>query len=184
MTFRTVASIAFFLALCSVGIYWFLNRPTPEESALTNFFSEFKKGKYTEAELQTVGSDFWEMASETSVRDTTGAEYLIGDYFPESRKELLKISIETYVKAHIAKWDYLNMDTQRLSESESVVHFRLAIGIRDFSGGNLIGEVNEGRVEGTAFMQLTDDGWKIKRFELALFSDEGLVLAPYLEQAN
>jgi hypothetical protein len=184
MTFRTIAFFALVFALISVGIYWFVNRPTVEEKALIGFFDEFKRGRYEESQAYTAGNDFWQMASKTSVRDTNGAEYTIGDYFPEQSRQLLQISIESYVKAHIAKWKYLFMDTQRLSETESVVHFRIEIGIRDFSGGNLLGETDEGRVEGTAYMKLNNGEWKVDRFDLALFSDQGLELAHYLEQGN
>lgn len=184
MTFRTAVSIAFILALLSVGVYWFINRPTPEERVMVDFFAEFKQGNYGEAEDYTAGSDFYRMAADTAVRDTSGAEYTIGDYFPESRKAILEISIETYVKSHIAKWKYLFMDTQELSETESEVHFRFELAIRDFSGGSLLGVTNEGLVEGTAYMVLEEEVWKVERFDLALFSDEHLELAPYLEQAN
>lgn len=184
MNFRTAAFFALIFALLCAGIYWFINRPTVEEKALIGFFTEFKHSNYDEAEDFTVGSDFWRMASQTSVRDTGGNEYTIGDYFPETKKGLLQISIETYVKAHIAKWKYTFMDTERISDTESEVHFKLEIGIRNFTGGNLLGEVDEGRMEGTAFMTLEEDGWKVERFELSLFSNEGLELAPYLEQAN
>ncbi|MCX6645922.1 MAG: hypothetical protein NTY09_06160 [bacterium] len=184
MTFRTIAFFALIFALISVGIYWFVNRPTVEERALIGFFGEFKQGKYEEAQAYTAVNDFWQMASKTSVIDTSGAEYTIGDYFPEESRLALQISIESYVKPHIAKWKYLFMDTQRLSEARSVVHFRIELGIRDFSSGNLIAEADEGRVEGTAYMVLKDGEWKVDRFDLALFSDQDLELAPYLEEGN
>lgn len=184
MNFRTIAFFALMLALLSFGIFWFFTRPTPEERAMVNFFAEFKKSHYEEAEDYTVGSDFWRMAADTSVLDTDGQTYTIGDYFPESRKAILQISIETYVKPHIAKWKYLSMDTSRLTDTDSTVDFRIELSIRDFTGGNRFGVVNEGRMEGIAFMIKENDDWKVERFDLTFFSDEGFELAPYLERAH
>lgn len=184
MNFRTIAFIALVLALLSIGIYWFINRPTPEERAMVNFFAEFKKSHYEEAEDYTLGSDFWRMAADTSVRDTNGQTYTIGEYFPESRKAILQFSVETYVKPHIAKWKYLSMDTTRLTDTDSAVHFRIELSIRDFTGGNMLGVVDEGLMEGTAYMEKENDDWKVERFDLTFFSDGGLELAPYLERAQ
>ena len=44
MTFRNVASLALILALISLGVYWFVSRPTVEERALMDFFKEFRGG--------------------------------------------------------------------------------------------------------------------------------------------
>lgn len=181
---KTTASIAIILALIGMGLFWFISRPTPEESALREFFREFRLGHYAESERFTYGNDFYNMAASTSVVDTDGAKYLIGNYFPESRKDLLRFSIETYVRSHIARWEYHEMSTQKLGENSSVVKFRLEIGIRDFNSGEILGEVYSGNVEGTAFMIREENEWKIQKFDLYLFSDNGLILAPYLKQAK
>jgi len=184
MNIRTVAFIAIMLALIGLGAYWFVTRPTPEETALKEFFDQFRKGNYTEAEQKTVRNDFYRMAADTSVTDTDGSKYLIGDYFPENRRGLLKISVETYVRPHITKWRYLSMDTQHLSDTESAVKFRIDLAIRDFTTGNLLGASHTGRVEGVAFMVHQSEGWRVQRFEFSLISDDGMRLAPYLNQAG
>jgi hypothetical protein len=184
MTFRTIAFSALIFALLSVGIYWFVTRPTVEEKAVIGFFDQFKHGKYDDAQAYTVGNDFWLAAAKTTVIDSNGAQYTIGDYFPETKKALLKSSVETYVRTHIAKWKYLFMDTQVFSDTESVVHFRIEVGVRDWSSGSFVGETDDGRVEGTAYLKMENGQWKIDRFDLAIFSDQGLDLATYLEQGN
>jgi len=186
LTFRTIAFMALVLALVSGGIYWFVSRPTAEERALLDFFDEFRHGKYEEAEDYTLNDDFYEMATSTKVRDTNGNEYIIGDYFPESKREILRHSIESYLRQHIARWKYLDLNTQRFEEDseEAFVHFRVEIGIRDFTTGNIMGAVHEGRVEGTATMEMQDSQWRVKDFDFSLFSDEGMVLSNYLEQAH
>ncbi len=184
MTFRNVASLALILALVSLGAYWFISRPTVEERALMDFFKEFRGGRYDDAQEYTAGDDFYEMAASSSVRDNDGTEYLIGDYFPPSRKGILRASIETYVRMHIARWKYLSMETQRVEEGYSAVHFRMDIGIREFTPASaLTGIVHEGRVEGTAHMILEDGRWVVRNFEFSIFSDEGLNLSTYLERA-
>jgi len=185
MTFRNIATVALIVALLSMGVYWLVTRPTPEEKALKEFFREFRMGHYPEAQNLTSGDDFYEMAAATSVRDSNGTQYLIGDYFPPERSFVLQASIETYVKPHIAKWKYLSMDTQRIEDGGSVVHFRIELAIRDFTtSGGLLGTVHDGRVEGTAHMALENGHWVVERFDLNLFSDEGLVLADYLSRAG
>jgi hypothetical protein len=181
---RITSLVVIVVAVLGMGIYWLVTRPTPEETSLKNFFQEFRQGHYVEAEDITVGKDFYKMAAQTKVRDTDGKKYLIGDYFPESRKTLLQISVENYVKMHIVKWKYLRLDTQKLGENESAVAFRIELGIKDYTGGDVFGDVREGRIEGTAYMKKEDDSWKVEKFDFALFSDNGLTLSPYLSQAG
>lgn len=182
--FRTTAAIAIVLAALSIGIYWFISRPTPEEKIVKDFFSEFKRSDYTGAQEYTLDDDFYEMAASTSVVDTDGAEYLIRDQFPPGRAFLLQAAVETYVRQHIAKWKYLGMDTQRLDENNSVVTFRLEIGVRDFTDGDIMGSVHDGRVEGRAYMVKNSDDWAIEKFDLNIFSDDGFSLHPYLSQVH
>ena len=184
MTFRTIAFVALLAALVSVGVYWFVSRPTPQERALKEFFQEFRNGRYDDAEAYTAGKDFYTMAAKTSVRDTNGRQYLIGDYFPEPRREILRASIETYVKPHISRWKYLSLNTEEMDTGCSAVHFRLELGIRDFSSGAILGETHNGRVEGTAHMRLENGKWVVEKFEFSIFSDEGLELATYLRRAQ
>ena len=181
---RVTITVAFVLAVVGLGSYWLLTRPTPEENALRGFFTEFRQGHYEEAQAFTVGDDFYKMAAATSVRDTDGTRYLIGDYFPENRSGILRMAIESYVRPHVRKWHYLSMDTQRLSADESVVTFRLEVAIRDYTTGNLFGDTHEGRVEGKAFMKRENAKWVVEKLELNLFSDGGLKLAPYLKQVS
>ncbi|HDS30188.1 MAG TPA: hypothetical protein ENN67_04005 [Firmicutes bacterium] len=181
MPYKTIAFFAILLAVLSLAVYWYVSRPTPEEKALLDFFSEFKNGKYAEAQEYTANNDFYTMAAETSVRDTNGKTYLIGSYFPESQREILRYSIETYVRRHISKWKYTFMETAKMGTDSSVVHFRLDIGIREFTTGEgMFGTAHEGSVEGNAFMVFQNGQWAIEKFELNLSSDEGLVLEKYL----
>ena len=185
MTFRNTALVALILALLAIGIYWLVNRPTIEEKALMNFFREFRMGHYPEAQELTEGNDFYAMAAATTVRDTDGSEYLIGDYFPPDRKFALEFSISSYVRQHIAKWRYLSLSTQRVEEGYTAVHFRIDVAVRDFTaGGGLMGVVHEGRVEGTAHMVLENGEWVVRNLDMNLFSDEGLVLSNYLQRAG
>jgi hypothetical protein len=184
MNYRTTAFIAIMLALIGIAAYWFVNRPTPEEIVLKNFFELFRKGNYTDSEKLTARKDFYHMAADTKVTDTDGAKYLIGDYFPESYSGLLKIAIETNVRSNITKWQYLSMETQHLSDTESAVAFRVDLSVRDYTSGNLLGSGHSGRVEGTAYMVQESDGWKVQKFELTLVSNDGMKLAPYLHQAQ
>lgn len=184
MTFRNVATVALVLALLSIGIYWFANRPTVEEKALIAFFNEFRLGHYDEAQEATVDDDFYEMAASTTVRDTDGSEYLIRDYFSGNRKFILEASIRSYLRQHIARWRYLSLDTQRVEDDYVAIHFRIDVGVRDFTTGGLIGDIHDGRVEGTAHMVLENGEWVVRNFELNIFSDEGLVLSNYLERAG
>jgi hypothetical protein len=185
MTFRNAATVALVLALVSIGIYWYVSRPTVEEKALIEFFREFRLGHYDEAQEMTVNDDFYEMAASTTVRDTDGSEYLIGDYFSGSRRFILEASIRSYVRQHIARWRYLSLETQRVEDNYAVVHFRIDIAVRDFTTGGLLApEVHNGRVEGTAHMVLENGNWVVRNFDLNIFSDEGLVLANYLERAG
>ena len=181
---RNTALIAILLAALSTGVYWLTHRPTPEETTLKNFFSEFKEGMYTDAQAYTLADNFYRMASDTTVHDANNNEYLIGDYFPPSRAFALQMAVETYVKPHIAKWKYLGMDTQKLDENNSIVTFRLDLGVRDFTRGEVLGTVHTGRVEGKAFMRNDSGESKIEKFDLHIFSDDDLALEPYLEQAN
>jgi hypothetical protein len=183
MTYRTTAFLAFLLAVAGIATYWYVSRPTPEEVVFRRFWKEFRMSHYVEAQEYTLGDDFYRMAAQTNVRDTDGSEYLIGDYFPPTRKGILQLSIETYVKRHITRWRYLSMDTQRLSEDSSVVHFRLDVAIKDYTSGDIFGQGYSGRAEGTAFMEIENGEWRIARFDLNLFSDDGLALAPYLARA-
>jgi hypothetical protein len=184
MSPRTVAFGAILFALIALGVYWFVTRPTPEETTLKRFFHYFRESQYVEAEKYTAGDDFYRMAAQTKVHDSNGAEYLIGDYFPETRREILRTAIETYVKPHVRKWQYLGMETQRLSDENSVVKFRISIAIMDYTSGNVLGASYTGRIEGTAYMVKGDDGWVIEKFDLNLFSDNGLRLEPYLNQVQ
>jgi hypothetical protein len=185
MTYRTIAFFALLLALVGLAVYWYVSRPTPEEKSLRGFFDEFRRGKYAEAQEYTVGGDFYRMAADTSVRDTDGSQYVIGTYFPPNRKDILQFSIETYVRRHIARWKYLFMETTDMSDTSSVVHFRIAISIRDFtSGEGAFGAVHSGTVEGNAYMTPVGEEWRLQKFELYLVSDEGLVLADYLSRAQ
>jgi hypothetical protein len=185
MTFKTIAFGAFLLAVISLGIYWWVSQPTPEERALIGFFDQFRHGHYTEAQDYCANKDFYQVAAKTSVRDTDGSQYLIGDYFPASRQGVLQISIETYVRPHIARWKYLSFDTQILDESSTVVHFQIDLSLRDFNSGDLLGgEIHPGKIEGTAYMKLALNEWKVERFDINVFSDEGLILSPYLRQAH
>ncbi len=187
MTFRNIASVALILAIVCGGIYWYVSRPTPEERALMSFFDEFRRSDYDEASEYTVGDDFHSMAAATSVRDSDGAEYTIGDYFPANRKAVLQIAIETYVRQHIARWKYLSMETENFTGNvdRALVHFRLEVAVRDYMTGEFIGAVlHEGRLEGNAHMVLEDGEWVVERFELNIFSDEGLKLASYLDMAG
>jgi len=185
MTFKNIAGLALLFVLVALGIHWYINRPTIQDTVLTDFFHEFTDGSYIEATKYTAGDDFYKMAAATSVRDSDGTEYLIKDYFPESRSYLLQSAIETYIRPHIARWKYLFMETERLTETSAIVHFRIEIAVRDYSGGDLLASViHNGRVEGNAHMELENGEWAITRFELNIFSDEGLVLSNYMEQAN
>lgn len=185
MTFRNVATVALVLALVSIGIYWFVNRPTVEEKALIEFFKQFRMGHYTEAQKLTENDDFYEMAASTTVRDTDGSEYLIGEYFPSNKAFILQMSIESYVRRHIARWRYLSMNTERVEDDYVKVHFVIDIAIRDYtSGGGIMGVVHDGRVEGTAHMVGENGQWVVRKFDLNLFSDEGLVLSNYLKRAG
>jgi hypothetical protein len=184
MNYRTTAFIAIMLALIGLAAFWFVNRPTPEEKVLKEFFELFRKGNYTQSEQLTARKDFYRMAADTKVTDTDGAKYLISDYFPENRRDLLKIAIETYVKAHITKWRYLSMETQHLSDTESAVSFRIDLAIRDFTTGNLLGASHTGRIEGVAYMVKESEGWRVQKFEMTLVSDDGMKLAPYMRQVN
>jgi hypothetical protein len=190
---RTIAFGAILFALISLGVYWFVTRPTPEETALKKFFHFFREGDYVEAEEYTIGDDFYLMAAKTKIRDTDGTEYLIGDILHETQKEILRNAIETYVKPHLRKWEYLSMETQRLSmgradivkyDANSVVKFRVSIAVMDYTSGNVLGESYTGRVEGTAHMAKENDEWGIEKFDLNLFSDNGLLLKPYLIQVQ
>ncbi len=181
MTYRTIAFYVILLALISMGIYWYVSRPTAQERVLREFFSEFRRSKYSQAEEYTCNNDFYEMAAESSVHDTNGSQYLIGDYFPPSQKGILQISIEVYVKRHIAKWSYTAMET---SETGDEVHFAFDLAIRDFTGGNAFVSTHSGTVEGTAYMVLQNGEWKVQRFDFRLRSDDGLILERYLEMAH
>ena len=184
MTYRTLAFYVLLLAVISIAVYWYVSRPTPDEQALRNFFSEFRKGKYTEAQHYAVGNDFYSMAAVTSVRDTNGSEYLIGDYFPQSKAWTLQNSIEVYVKRHIAKWKYLSMESQDMGDNTTVIRFRLELAIREFTGGSgPFGTIHDGTVEGNAYMQLENEQWKVEKFELTLISDSGMVLENYITRA-
>jgi len=183
MTYRNYATTAILLALLSMGIYWFVTRPTPEETALKNFFREFRASKYIEAENFTSGTDFYQMAAKTEIIDTDGSKYLVENYFPPASKEVLRSCIELYVRRHVTQWKYLNIDTQEIADNEAVVPFRIAISIKDYTSGNLLGEGHSGRVEGKAYMVNENGEWKVKKFELHLFSDDGMVLNKYIRQA-
>jgi len=187
MTFKNIASVALILAIVSGGIYWYVSRPTPEERAVINFFNEFRNSHYDEAEEFTVDNNFHQMAMATSVRDSDGSEYLIGDYFPENRKAVLQIAIETYVRPYVTRWKYLSFETQEFTGNANmaIVHFRLEVAVCDYTTGNFVGSViHEGRIEGDAHMVRENDDWVVERFELNIFSDEGLKLAPYLDMAG
>lgn len=181
---RTIAFGAILFALISLGVYWFVTRPTPEETALKQFFHFFREGDYDEAEKYTIGDDFYRMAARTKIRDTDGTEYLIGDVLGETQQGILQNAIETYVKVHLRKWQYLGMETQRLTDTSSVVKFRVSIAVMDYTSGNVLGESYTGRVEGTAYMTKEDKEWVIEKFDLNLFSDNGLLLKPYLVQVQ
>jgi hypothetical protein len=185
MTVRVTALIAIVIALLGLGIYWLINRPTPEEAALKEFFAQFKQGHYTEAEDLTAGHDFYKAAADTTIRDTDGKQYLIGQYFPESAREILRFAVEVDVRSHLTRWRYLGkMNTQRLDDNTSVVTFRVDMTIRDFGTGNGFGAAYDGRVEGTAHMKQEEGKWVVEKFELNLFSDNGFKLSPYLNRAQ
>lgn len=184
MNYRTIAFYVLLLALISIAVFWYVNRPTPDEQALRSFFNEFRKGKYSDAQDYTVGNDFYNMASVTSVRDTNGSEYLIGDYFPANQKWALQNAIEVYLKTHISKWKYLSMESQDMGNGTTVIRFRIELAIREFTGGpGAFGTVHDGTVEGNAYMQLENDRWKVEKFELTMTSDDGMVLENYLNRA-
>jgi hypothetical protein len=186
MAFKITAYVALILALLTGAIYWFVTRPTSEEKALTAFFREFKMGHYDEAEELTTGKNFYAMAAATSVRDSDGSEYLIGDYFPENRSGILRFSIETYVRRHVVRWKYLSMETERFEgdENYAIVHFRIEVAIRDYTTGELLGAVlHEGRIEGIAHMDRENDRWVVRNFEFSIFSEEDLKLSSYLDMA-
>jgi len=182
MSFRNLAYVVLLLAFASIGVYWWKTRPTIQETTLKSFFAQFRRGNYTAAQEYSVGNDFYTMAASTKVRDTDGSQYLIGEFFPPSRREFLQFAVETYTRPYIAKWRYLGMKTQKLTETKSVVSFRIELGIWDYPPGSMASRVYEGTVEGIANMVLMEGKWKIENFELNLFSDEGLTLKPYLTE--
>jgi len=185
MTFKNISGLALLLVLIALGIHWYFTRPTIQESIVTDFFQEFRMGHYPEAQEFASGDDFYAMAAVTSVRDTDNAEYLISDYFPESRQFVLQSAIETFVKPHIAKWKYLHMNTENMDENNAIVHFRIEMAVRDYTSGEFLASViHNGRVEGNAHMVLDGEEWSITRFELYIFSDDGIVLSDYLKQAH
>lgn len=181
---RNLPYILILLVVLGLGGYWYFTRPTPQEVVLKEFFTDFRNSDYKGAQEYTVGDDFYKMAAATAVRDTSGEKYLIGDYFPPGRAFMLQAAIETYVKRHISKWKYLFMETQDLGKDASVVSFRLELGVRDFTNGDVFGETHDGRIEGTAFMKMDGDEWQIEKFELNFFSDDNLSLKPYLSQVG
>jgi hypothetical protein len=184
MNYRTAAFIAIVIALVGLAAYWYTTRPTAEETALKAFFTQFRNGKYTEAEKLTARNDFYRMAADTSITDTDGSKYVIGKYFPETYSGLLRIAIETYVKAHITEWRYMGMETQHLSDTESAVKFRVDLAVRDFTTGNLLGASHTGSIEGVAYMVDESEGWKVQKFEMTLVSNDGMVLSKYLTQVG
>jgi hypothetical protein len=184
MNAKFAASVAIVVAIIGLAVYWYVSRPTPEEKTLKEFFSDFREGDYSAAQALTVGNDFYKMASSTSVRDTDGKKYLIGDYLPASVSWALQSAVETYIKPHLVKWDYLSMDTQRIEPGSSAVTFRVDLAVKDYTTGNAFGTNHNGRIEGVAHMKFEGDRWFLEKLEINLFSDDGLMLAPYLQQTT
>jgi hypothetical protein len=142
-------------------------------------------GRYTQAEEFSVDNDFYSMAASTMIHDADNEEYLVGDYFPPNRAGALQVAIESWVRPYISRWKYLSMDTERLTDNESIVTFRIDIGIREFSGGQVFSpDIHSATVEGQAYMDLESEGWAIDYFDMHLFSEDGMTLEPYLEQVN
>jgi len=182
--FKHIAYLVVIVVITGLGLWWFLNRPTPQEVAVEGFFDHFRMGRYSDAEALTVNDDFFEMAISTTVKDTDGAEYEIRQYYPSARRFDMQYGIETWVRAHIAKWKMRSMETTELDDTHASVHFRLDLSIREFQGSSQpFGDIREGTIEGNVSMLNEEGQWVVEKFDLVLISDQGFRMADYLSRS-
>jgi hypothetical protein len=164
-------------------IRYILGLPTREERVVRNLMVEFKRGHYDRANDYCVDRSFFKAVDKSRVFDTDGAEIVWDRDSYEWNDEVLKFSVENYVKAYLGPIKFKRMSTQRLDNGASaVVHFLMEFTVNDYSEGSLLAPVvYHGTVEGNCFLKRGADGnMLVERFEVKLQSFEGMTLKTYL----
>ena len=155
------------------------------QNSSSGFIKKFQRGKYEAACEYCMDGSFYEVLNNSKVYDTDGVEIIWKKNVKLWSEEILRFSIETYVRPYLRRVEFTHLSTQRLDDgATAVVHFLFDYTIHDLMGpgANLIApNVYRGYVEGDCYLKRSSDGsMVIERFELTIFNVEGMDLKRYL----
>ncbi len=186
---RSTAYIKLIVIIAVVGVIawlvirYILGLPSPQEKVLINAMTEFKRGRYDNLSAMCVDKSFYKVVDKSVVYDTNGSEIDWHAYDYTLSEASMREAVEIYVRANLQKFVFKSLDTQVMEDKVSaVVKFSADVVVADYTGGNLLAPVRrDGTLEGKCHLKLGTDGeWLIEKFEISLFSVEGMSLSEYM----
>ena len=186
---RYTAYIKLVLLVVVIGVVAFFvykyikSLPTREERVVIELMNTFKRGDYDGCAQYCLEGSFFKVVDQSKVIDTDGSEIDWKNNVHTWSEASLSDSIETYVRAHLRKIEFIQLTTQHLNGGDDVVvSFYAEVIVADYSTGQILAPpLHNGTMEGKCFLKRAADGVsKVERFDVVLVSFEGLNLKKYL----